>query len=683
MSRKSAALNRRSKEEATTVTEALRSVSLPRNLDLQTFVEARMAELDHFLQVLGDKSRGKMTTKRNFQLLPKHMRRRAMSHNAHRIPSRIRSSGKDLAQLKNPCRKSRRHYVKIMQDYTKRNLKALWLESHIWHAKRMKMVEKWGYKVASKCNDKGVRAVYRFSRDSAVVYDKSYQVILKVLEVGRFESVFQVHFDERFRKNMTLTWKQQLIGVVQGIKVGNFGILIVHPGCYQQITDIFKNESVKFEDFKDQTCVFSLRGPRSTEMLSLALDIREPEKLGLLKEAGKFHNFKFPDGALVSINFVKKLHFSQNKQYESVLDSKNFVPEQPSFQLFQVLINWPDGLNNPEFWDGLNENEKILNHLPEKITTRSGRSRYPGPWKKNEDKKEGLGEPEKVISETEKNVFLKEEEKMEIEENKDIEGQTINNEADTQNMDLDEAQAMKSSKTGQAFLIYNKSKHGDGWDIVLKAGENNLVWRSLVYSGCKAVGLQEFKSISYEKSELFFPDDYPSCLAYENHSNDIAKGKILEYFKRPSSKRMNFERILSPFPFFSDWKLGQEEKRRYEQLVPVKIICRNRCPKDLAYICEPALGDLEKKIIKEAVGERTEPNSKCKPEDVYKLAEIKISKKIVGFVTSGGFSFKRCKGFGLGHVAIEFSSSLPCRALFRNPTSQFYHKCELKKLAIN
>lgn len=692
MSRKSAALLRRSKEEVSSVTEALRSVSLPRNLDLQTFVEARMAELDHFLHVLNEKSEGKMTTKRNFQLLPKHMRRRAMSHNAHRIPSRIRSAGKDLAQLKNPCRKSRRHYIKIMQDYTKRNLKSIWLESHIWHAKRMKMVEKWGYKVASKCNDKGVRAAYRFSRDSAVVYDMSYKSCIRICELERFQELFQVSLNGKFRKNVVLKWNQEFIGVVQAVKVNESVVLIIHPGCYTQIKNILSEENLKFEDYKDQTSIFSIRGPRSTEMLGLALDINETQKLELLKESGKFHNFKFPDGALISITLEKKLFFSTNKEYEKLLTGKTIIPDQPSSHLLQVLFNWPDDLYNPEFWDSFDGNLKVLNHLPDKITTRSARSRYPGPWKKKENPGVELKSMNVEIDETQN----KEAKNLEIEENfmvldenceQQIEGKIEDKEGAhdsfNQFMEIDGDENKNESKNlSQALLIYNKSKHGDGWDIILKAGDNNSVWRSFVYSGCKAVGLQEFKSISYEKSELFFPDDYPTCLAYENHSNDLAKVKVLEYFKKPSSKRMNFERISSPFPFFSDWKLGIEGKRMYDDLIPVKIKSSNRCPKDLAYICLLAPGDLNQKIIKEAQNERTQPNSKCKPDDIYKLQSVPISRKIIGFVTSGGYSFKRCRGFGLGYIAKESEVSLPCKALFRNPISQFYHKCDLKKLSL-
>ena len=47
-----------------------------------------------------------------------------------------------------------------------------WLESHVWSAKRFRMKDLWGYKVAYKSNDKSGRTVYRLcQRNSACIND--------------------------------------------------------------------------------------------------------------------------------------------------------------------------------------------------------------------------------------------------------------------------------------------------------------------------------------------------------------------------------------------------------------------------------------------------------------------------------------------------------------------------------
>ena len=49
------------------------------------------------------------------------------------------------------------------------------METHIWHAKRFKMAERWGVKYPQRCSDKSDRSTYRLSQhDSAVIIDKSY-----------------------------------------------------------------------------------------------------------------------------------------------------------------------------------------------------------------------------------------------------------------------------------------------------------------------------------------------------------------------------------------------------------------------------------------------------------------------------------------------------------------------------
>ena len=62
-----------------------------------------------------------------------------------------------------PSRKHRRRPKNLLAEYNRRKRSKIWLETHIWHAKRFHMCEKWGYKLSERANDKGVRACYRAS----------------------------------------------------------------------------------------------------------------------------------------------------------------------------------------------------------------------------------------------------------------------------------------------------------------------------------------------------------------------------------------------------------------------------------------------------------------------------------------------------------------------------------------
>ena len=60
----------------------------PRAINAAEFAEARALEISNMVEAI--KEADGLSGKRLFQTLPKHMRRRAMSHNIKRIPSRLR-----------------------------------------------------------------------------------------------------------------------------------------------------------------------------------------------------------------------------------------------------------------------------------------------------------------------------------------------------------------------------------------------------------------------------------------------------------------------------------------------------------------------------------------------------------------------------------------------------------------
>ena len=70
--------------------------------------------------------------------------------------------GADSAKVrKRPSRRHRRRPKNLLTEYARRKRRNIWLETHIWHAKRFHMVELWGYKIPHYPNDRGVRAAYR------------------------------------------------------------------------------------------------------------------------------------------------------------------------------------------------------------------------------------------------------------------------------------------------------------------------------------------------------------------------------------------------------------------------------------------------------------------------------------------------------------------------------------------
>ena len=101
-----------------------------------------------------------------------------MSHNLHRIPARMRAAAaRDMdakPPKRPPVRKMRRMPREIRKSYAARSAKHRWLETHLWHAKRFRMVDLWGHRIGLHPSDKGTRASLRQAAHCATIHDCSY-----------------------------------------------------------------------------------------------------------------------------------------------------------------------------------------------------------------------------------------------------------------------------------------------------------------------------------------------------------------------------------------------------------------------------------------------------------------------------------------------------------------------------
>ena len=110
-----------------------------------------------------------------------------MSHNPKRLPLKYRKihtnqmlkSG-PMTQKRRPSRKYRRKPSNLMQEYTRRSKKNIWLESHIWHAKRYHISDLWGYKIPFAPCDKRYRASYKAASKHCLLQDISYNGAIEI-----------------------------------------------------------------------------------------------------------------------------------------------------------------------------------------------------------------------------------------------------------------------------------------------------------------------------------------------------------------------------------------------------------------------------------------------------------------------------------------------------------------------
>lgn len=146
-----------------------------RYLNFNTFIKQRALQISKFTEILQQD-----TVKRTHQALPKSVRRRAMSHNRYRIPLKMRRPlqqeliKSESMQRVPKCRKSIRKRHRLIVSYKARCSKLKWLRTHLWAAKRMRIGNYAGFKVAQSPNNKSFRSAYRHFRHNCCLVDCSY-----------------------------------------------------------------------------------------------------------------------------------------------------------------------------------------------------------------------------------------------------------------------------------------------------------------------------------------------------------------------------------------------------------------------------------------------------------------------------------------------------------------------------
>lgn len=157
--------------------------NLPNTANSLKFAASRSIEIAAMTESILRPSKTKLI----FQNLPVHMRRRVMSHNSKRLPVKFRQGhieqfkkGGSPPKQRRPSRKHRRRPANLLKEYNRRQKRNIWLETHIWHAKRFHMTERWGHRLAYAPCDKAFRACYRASSAHCLLQDISYYTPIQI-----------------------------------------------------------------------------------------------------------------------------------------------------------------------------------------------------------------------------------------------------------------------------------------------------------------------------------------------------------------------------------------------------------------------------------------------------------------------------------------------------------------------
>ncbi|KAG9291822.1 hypothetical protein G9A89_012107 [Geosiphon pyriformis] len=523
----------------------------PRTVKIVEFAEARAFEINAMNEAL-ERSRQAKNIKAS-QSLPSHLRRRAASHNVKRLPVRLREKAREEMEQNNTkpkpaSRRKKRYPGTLTEEYTRRQATKRWLETHIWHTKRMKMIEIWGYRLAEHPSEKSIKASYRASSHLSIIHDASYFgwikltgeataliFLLNSVTDPTSPSVGSERYlnGQRHYSNYLYAYAKYPTDLVAPIDliwqpkldddVTRKILIWIHPSAFEEALQILNDaiehlglkKAITLENLQNEFLMFELTGPRSTALLQTVLNVCEE-----LTQSEK-HQFNAPRINLESNKAWKALRDLRTSAslppgvvlgltiHDPRLSFPNKVPPRSNAisdvshqELIQILANWPNEVALSDIWDDGKRKCLKENKISDgDLNKRRSANLIPG------QKLEPLPEDAKIP------ILL-------------IQRGIIG----LQNRQF-------------------PSEYPNGWNIVIPSGWGMSLWKSFIFAGAWVGGLRERHNHHFEAGLSCFPYDFPGTKAFHIHAlSEKAKAED-SYRKHPPAKRPNYTKLQVPFPF--------------------------------------------------------------------------------------------------------------------------------------
>ncbi|GAA6042385.1 hypothetical protein JCM8097_004489 [Rhodosporidiobolus ruineniae] len=538
---------------------------LPPTLEVEKFAQARSFEISAMQRAM--KAAKEAGTQRAFQSLPRHLRRRAASHNIRRLPLRLRKRAlaevpKDAAKPKRVTRKMLgKHRLRKKpglkaQMFLKRQQNKIWLETHVWHAKRMHMTEIWGHRLAEMPTAKAFRSSYRASQHGALVHDASYyqyfelrgpfEDLQKLLErvcdpvtVGPWSKRYSTGAREYTTDvyDSSATYPRGLLGPCTFIwqpasssspssaepaaststspsSPTRTVLIRAHPSLAPLALASFRHAleslrlglSTTLTPHTRQFLTFEITGSRATEVLKKVL---RPVKGtdGATKKAWKAAGVaEGPAGVPQGMVFGMEV-YDPRLSFPPQLDPSDAAPPPPTGPDDEpLLVPSAQIASVPKFWDE-KAREKISEPRFRKadLDARRAENLIPG------TRLTPLAQDDRIP------ILLSQ-------------------------RTLGSSSSPSSSASAGSSPIY-------GWTLTLPAGWGMPFLSSLVFSTPRVGGLRERAHQFFEASQARYPEDYVGTPGFEEHEVRRESDERGYWERRPPAKRPSYARLGTRWPW--------------------------------------------------------------------------------------------------------------------------------------
>ncbi|KAJ1309693.1 hypothetical protein OPQ81_006458 [Rhizoctonia solani] len=523
---------------------------LPASLEIERFAQARAFEIGAMQSAM--KTATDAASHRVWQTLPRHLRRRAASHDVRRVPVRLREKAKlEIDPVK------RKKFLKLLkqkrrlagrsgraESFAKRQQNKTWLETHLWHAKRMHMVDIWGYRLAQRPTAKSYRSSHRAAVHGSTLSDVSYMATLEV--VGKIDSITSIlkqccdlggvgpwaaRYTSGARTCQTHiyqfgAWPRGLIGPatvfwkpeirtdskiateytarVLWIRIYPAAVKDSLSSLQSALEQISEADRPEITDLSGDVNAFELVGPRTSQVIHGALKLVGPrhevkefwKSLANARSPGNFSS-----GMIIGLTVHDpRLSYppTNSKLDENYQSSETaFITPDPKLahsQIWEQSVR--DKLRTPTYKKGQLDRRRSEHLVP-------GTQLRPTP----SDDKIPLLLIQYTISHSQSPLTM-------------------------------------SSDSSQALY---------GWTIILPPSWSMPFLSSLTHTGTRVVGLTARHHQRLETKSLHFPNDYVGCPAYTDITAKQAGEEHAKWERTPKGKRINYEVLRVARPWASNW----------------------------------------------------------------------------------------------------------------------------------
>ncbi|RDB17942.1 Ribonucleases P/MRP protein subunit POP1 [Hypsizygus marmoreus] len=574
---------------------------LPSAIDVERFAEARAFEIDAMQSAM--KNASASSTTRAWQALPRHLRRRAASHDVRRVPLRLREKAR--AEM-DPVRKKalgrsvpklgKAKRLKRTEIFLKRQRDKLWLETHIWHAKRMKMENMWGYRLAVHPTEKSFRPSHRASVHGSIIHDASY---FSLIELKGPEKILKTILESCCDPQ----------GLGPGSKRSTVGSrsLETHvytPGSYpfdfiSPATIIWKpvdsplpdtNESSTAEEQQEtadpptqQNAPKRKRKGKGKEQdkagttTPARTDPEAPRVVWVRSHPATFGEVfaSLQTAASIALADARKAGIADDKEYE--IEIADLRRQVNAFEIMgpksnQVLrgalspVPQDQRKEFTKFWSeltnlqssgergrgmivGFKVNDPRLKFPPSNAKAKPQTSDYitapttlPSPQ---------LAQSEIWDEVTRRALAKPRYKKKDLDERRSkllIPGTPLN--------------ALRQDDRIPVLLIQRSventgsdSQALHGWTLIVPAGWSMAFFSSLTFTGTRVGGQRERQTQAFEAGTAYFPRDFPSSAGYETYATERELEDKARWDRKPPAKRPNFEKLGTRSPWRADWEV--------------------------------------------------------------------------------------------------------------------------------